>query len=285
MGGAERIEVLSDVKWGQPVRREGDTVFITETEWHHHSQTHAAESHLRWAVLQTPRSDSFPFWHYQPGPARLSAHCCRSLHCVSSGYTGDNDSSVKIKTTKAEGAEAHRNPSFWLSPLILHQCQADRQLDRGRQYWAGAWLSPGRVCTCPETCLPSQPSSLIAGLQERNGKEGSGSVPPPQTHTHTHTHISTACQFSILKLWYDRCCVQCNAAVPWARLLRLLDPKWSFQKRKKYSQHLSAQRYTWLLPNRRGGWCKKRCGAERQWASQNRPGVRLNQTSTVYEHC
>lgn len=90
------------------------------------------------------------------------------------------------------GAEAHRNLSFWLSPLILHQCQADRQLDRRRQYWAGAWLSPGRVCTCPETCLPSQPSSLIAGLQERKGKEGSGTVPPPQTHTHTHIHPQLA---------------------------------------------------------------------------------------------
>lgn len=163
-----------------------------------------------------------------------------------------------MKTTKTRGAEAHVNLSYSLPPFIPH-------------LWHHGWTGGGsaeqeHVCTCQETCLPPQPSSVAVEPQER--------------HISTHT----ACQLSIqllMLLWCDRCC---NATVSWLqRLLRLLDPNSRLQKRKKYSQHVSAaQRYIWLLSDG-GGRRKMGCGVERQKGSQHRSTVSLD--LLMYVHC
>lgn len=126
--------------------------------------------------------------------------------------------------------------------------------------------------------LPSPVADSRAWEEEREGGFcHRSSTPYTHKHTHTYRHTSTARQLPILMLWYDRCCVRCFGLVPWARLLRLRDPKWSFHKRKKYSQQLSAQWYTRLAPNRRGGVVQN----DDELLSQGRFGVQTD--STVWD--
>lgn len=140
---------------------------------------------------------------------------------------------------------------------------------------AGSWTGGGgdkqELDSCPDVSAHAQRHACLPNIQGAQGfrrGRGRGGILALLLHLK-----HTACQFSILMLWYDRRCLR--AAVLRARLLRLLDPKWSFPKEEKiFPASLCTNDAYCCLQNRRGGRCEMRCGAERQRASQNRPGVR-----------